>query len=241
MKMNYEELRSLLQQELAMVDKPANRINYQRFFKEKLEEPVGLKTPVLRLVSNRCFRELRDLSPKEILRLADRLLASGERYARFFAFEWSGKIRDDFTTSDFSLFQRWLKKYVDNWGACNHFCSTTIGPLLQLYPELVSKTESWARSRNRWSRRAAAVCLIRPVREGILLDQVFARADTLLIDSDDMVQKGYGWMLKEAANIFPKEVFEYVMAHKDQMPRTALRYAIEKYPAQKRKQAMRRD
>jgi 3-methyladenine DNA glycosylase AlkD len=239
--MKLTDVISLLKQELNKIDKPANRLNYQRFFKEKLEQPVGIKTAVLRKISNRCFRELRDLPPKEMLKLCDGLLASGEHYARFFAFEWSDKIRDDFTTSDFSLFQRWLKKYVDNWGACDHFCGSTIGPLLLLYPELVKRTELWARSRNRWLRRASAVCLISPVRNRLLLDQVFSRADTLLTDSDDMVQKGYGWMLKEASNVYPKEVFAYVMAHKDQMPRTALRYAIEKYPPAKRKQAMRRD
>lgn len=48
-------------------------------------------------------------------------------------------------------------------------------------------------------------------------------------------------MLKEASNLYPKEVFDYVMQHKDIMPRTALRYAIEKYPKKLRKKAMKRD
>ena len=61
------------------------------------------------------------------------------------------------------------------------------------------------------------------------------------MDKDDLVQKGYGWMLKEAGNRFPKEVFEHVMKHKREMPRTALRYAIEKLPVELRKEAMKRD
>ena len=69
---------------------------------------------------------------------------------------------------------------------------------------------------------------------------VFKTADLLLTDDDDMVQKGYGWMLKEAANRFPNEVFNYVMKNRRDMPRTALRYAIEKYPAAKRKEAMKK-
>ena len=67
---------------------------------------------------------------------------------------------------------------------------------------------------------------------------VFEIADILLLDKDDMVQKGYGWMLKEASNHEPKKVFEYVMRHKKEMPRTALRYAIEKLSPDLRKQAM---
>ena len=62
-----------------------------------------------------------------------------------------------------------------------------------------------------------------------------------MTDSDDMVQKGYGWMLKVASNQFPNEVFRYVMKNKNEMPRTALRYAIEKLPSDKRKQAMKKD
>lgn len=58
------------------------------------------------------------------------------------------------------------------------------------------------------------------------------------MDDQDMVQKGYGWMLKVAGDYYPDEVFSYVMKRKDKMPRTALRYAIEKYPPHKRKEAM---
>ncbi len=60
------------------------------------------------------------------------------------------------------------------------------------------------------------------------------------MDKDDMVQKGYGWMLKEASKKHQAEVFDYVMKRKAEMPRTALRYAIEKMPAEMRKKAMER-
>jgi 3-methyladenine DNA glycosylase AlkD len=56
-----------------------------------------------------------------------------------------------------------------------------------------------------------------------------------------MVQKGYGWMLKEASNKYPQEVFNYVLKHRREMPRTALRYAIEKLSPALRKEAMKRE
>jgi 3-methyladenine DNA glycosylase AlkD len=56
-----------------------------------------------------------------------------------------------------------------------------------------------------------------------------------------MVQKGYGWMLKEAANISPKEVYDFVMKRKQIMPRRSLRYAIEKMPPAWKKKAMKKD
>jgi 3-methyladenine DNA glycosylase AlkD len=78
------------------------------------------------------------------------------------------------------------------------------------------------------------------VKQEKYLSDAYKTADILLEDEDDMVQKGYGWMLKEAANKRPQEVFDYVMEHKAKMPRTALRYAIEKLPPAWRKRAMAR-
>jgi 3-methyladenine DNA glycosylase AlkD len=60
----------------------------------------------------------------------------------------------------------------------------------------------------------------------------------MLTDSDDMVQKGYGWMLKAASEKNQKPVFDFVVSNKKRMPRTALRYAIEKMPEELRKKAM---
>ena len=81
--------------------------------------------------------------------------------------------------------------------------------------------------------------LIYPVRkEGKYLGKIFEIADRLLEDEDDLVRKGYGWMLKEASNVYPKKVFDYVMRKKDKMPRVALRYAIEKMTKSWKERAM---
>jgi 3-methyladenine DNA glycosylase AlkD len=65
-----------------------------------------------------------------------------------------------------------------------------------------------------------------------------AIANILLLDRDDLVQKGYGWMLKEASRKNQKEVFDYIIKHKKTMSRTALRYAIEKMPEELKREAM---
>ena len=69
---------------------------------------------------------------------------------------------------------------------------------------------------------------------------MFEIADILLLDSDDMVQKGYGWMLKVASKEHLDEIFRFVTDHKAEMPRTALRYAIEKMPAEMKAKAMKK-
>ena len=79
----------------------------------------------------------------------------------------------------------------------------------------------------------------RPGQEGReFLTDIFEITDSLLLDGDDMVQKGYGWLLKEASRQHQVEVFDYVLRNKAVMPRTSLRYAIEKMPQEMRKKAM---
>jgi len=233
-----DEIMAHLRAELAAADRPANRVNYQQFFKETLAEPVGLKAAALRDISGRVFRELKITSKDDVLRVGDALLESGMRYGKFFAFEWALKAKRAYVVSDFRRFETWLKKYVDNWGSCDSLCCGPLGHLVLMHPELSDKTIKWASSKNRWLRRASAVSLIVAARKGLLKERVFETADRLLADPDDLVQKGYGWMLKEASKQFNAEVLEYVLRHRKDMPRTALRYAIEKYPPAKRRQAM---
>ena len=228
-----------LKSELERQSRPENMHDYQRFHKEKLAQPMGLKAPVVRKISNQCFREeIKQLDAKDVLALGDFLLASGERYMRFFAFEWAIKVSRKLEAREFGRFENWLKRYVDNWGACDHLCCGALGLLIDRFPELADRRRSWGKSGNRWVRRGAAVCLIVPVKNGKLLEEALWTAEQLLTDDDDLVQKGYGWMLKEASRAFPDEVFAFVMEHRADMPRTALRYAIEKYPADRRKLAM---
>jgi 3-methyladenine DNA glycosylase AlkD len=112
--------------------------------------------------------------------------------------------------------------------------------LVEKYPEYVERLRCWTQSENRWLRRAAAVTLVLPARKGGFLGDIFEIADSLLLDRDDLVQKGCGWMLKEASKSHRQEVFDYIIKNKDVMPRTALRYAIEKMPVEMRRQAMAR-
>lgn len=206
-----------------------------------------MRTPGIRKISGEFFRQTRGIPKEGIFELCGKLLDMGEinpkkgLIYRTLAFDWAFKIRKEYTRSDFELFQSWLNLYVRSWGACDDFCTHALGHLFFLFPELVRETKRWARSSDRWHRRASAVSTIYSLRRRKLLDEAFQIADILLTDTDDMVQKGYGWMLKEASKKFPADVFNYVMIHKPEMPRTALRYAIEKLNPVERAEAMKRD
>jgi 3-methyladenine DNA glycosylase AlkD len=216
-------------------------MNAQQFEKEKLEKPMVLRTAVVRKVSAEHFREVRNLSKDEIFKLCEELLKENDGDLRDIAFDWAYRLKKRYEKKDFQIFERWLKKYVKGWGSCDHLCVHPLGNLVLQFPELSAKTKKWAHSNNRWERRAAAVALIPALRRKLLLKEAFQAADILLQDKEDLVQKGYGWMLKEASNRFPNEVFRYVMKNRKRIPRTALRYAIEKLPLGWKKKAMRKE
>jgi 3-methyladenine DNA glycosylase AlkD len=111
---------------------------------------------------------------------------------------------------------------------------------VQKYPASIGEIVSWTDSSNRWLKRASAVSLIIPAKKGLFLNEILIISDRLLTDKDDMVQKGYGWMLKEASNLHRDEVYQYVFKRRRDMPRTALRYAIEKMPPEMKKEAMKK-
>ncbi|HXF47979.1 MAG TPA: DNA alkylation repair protein [Verrucomicrobiae bacterium] len=239
--MNKHSIVQRVQSSLSRFSHPKYFMNSQRFEKEKLDTPFVLRTPIVRGISANHFREIRNLRKEKIFKLCKALLEERDGNLGDIAFDWVYRCRRRYKKKDFRTFERWLKKYVKSWGSCDHLCVHPLGHLILQYPELAVKTKKWAYSKNHWKRRAAAVALIPALRRKLLLEEAFQTADVLLQDEEDLVQKGYGWMLKEASNRFPKEVFRYVMKNRQKMPRTALRYAIEKLPTSLKKEAMRKD
>ena len=209
----------------------------QRFFKEQVNF-LGIKTSIVRKIAKQHFKDIKDEDKKDIFELCQELLKSDYSEEAFIAFEWAYYIRKQYEPSDFHVFERWIRKYVNNWAKCDTFCNHTVGSYIEQYPECLRDVKKWAKSENRWFRRASAVSLIIPARKGRFLKEIFEISDLLLNDKDDLVQKGYGWLLKEASKNHQVEVYEYIAKNKKEMPRTALRYALEKMPEDFRRKAM---
>lgn len=204
------------------------------FFKEPVKL-YGVRAPIVKRIARDHFKTVKKLPKKDIYNICEELLASNYNEESSIAFDWVLRLRAGYTKAEFKTFERWMKTYVTNWAMCDDLCTHALGYFVLSFPEFVSRIKKWTTSKNRWVRRASAVALIVSVRKKQNLKEVFETADLLLNDPDDMAQKGYGWMLKEASNVFPKEVFDFVMKRKERMPRTALRYAIEKLPESERK------
>lgn len=208
-----------------------------RFFKETVKL-YGVKTAIVSTISKAEYKNLEMKDKAEVFQLCEELWQSGYLEEAFIACNWAYSRHQDYGPEDFAMFEHWITNYVSNWASCDTLCNHTVGALLVKYPEFVSQLRIWAKSDNRWLRRASAVSLIIPAKEGKFITDIFAIADILLLDKDDLVLKGYGWLLKEASRNHQTEVFDYVMNNKKVMPRTALRYAIEKMPEDFRRSAM---
>ena len=214
--------------------------SFQRFFKEKATF-YGVKTGTVGKIAKRYWTEVKSYGKKEVFSLCEELYRSGYTEEAFVVSFWLPNLVEKLEPSDLAIFKGWIEKYIDNWAKCDGLCNHTIGSFVEKYPESINEVKSWAKSKNRWLKRAAAVSLIIPAKKGDFLQDVFEISNLLLSDEDDIVQKGYGWLLKEASRKHQKQVFDYVLENKKKMGRTALRYAIELMPKELKTEAMKKD
>lgn len=215
------------------------RISGERFFREEVKI-YGIRTATALAISREFFKKIPDKGKSAVFGLCEELWRSGYMEESFIACNWSYSVRKQFEEKDIEIFSEWIDRYVTNWASCDTFCNHTIGESLVRFPSWTGTLKEWAASDNRWMRRAAAVSFIIPARKGLFLDDVFEIAGILLTDSDDMVRKGYGWMLKAASQSNQGEVYDFVIRNRESMPRTSLRYAIEKMPREMKIEAMKK-
>ena len=90
-----------------------------------------------------------------------------------------------------------------------------------------------------WDNRIAIVSTYAFIRKGQLED-TYALGDLMMHHTHDLMHKAIGWMLREAGKRDPERLYDYVLSHRAEMPRTMLRYAIEKFSPQERSILMRR-
>lgn len=188
-----------------------------------------LKTGDIRKLSSKLFRMVKDKSKENVFALCQGLLDQNSWPLKVVAFDFAHRMKKQYDQNTFSLFQSWLENYVRGWGDCDDFCTHAFGELICQNTALVKDIIPWTQREEFWMRRAAAVVLIPSIRDdkykGTNPLQI---ADLLLTDAHDLVQKGYGWMLKALSEKEPQAVRDYLIKHKDVMPRVAFRYALEK-------------
>jgi len=138
-----------------------------------------------------------------------------------------------------SVVQGWLSRnQCDNWSAVDELAPRVITPLLRRHPSLLPRVRRWNRSRNLWVRRASVVCLVTLARHGEQLETAYDTAYVLRNDGEDLMHKAVGWLLREAGRTDAARLESFLVEHGAGLPRTTLRYAIERFPAPSRKRLL---
>jgi len=226
-----------LRKELKKSSDSKTKESSKRFFKEEIKV-YGVKSAIVGQIAKKYYPQIKDLKKEEVFKICEELLKSDYCEESYIVADWLPREIKKLEKKDIYIFKIWIEKYINNWAKCDTLCNHTIGDMITKYPELAKEVKSWSKSKNTWMKRASAVSFILPARRGEYLDVAFEISDTLLLDKEDLVQKGYGWLLKEASRMHQKEVLNYVIKNKKVMPRTALRYAIELMPKELREKAM---
>ena len=211
----------------------------QWFFKDEIKSH-GWYTADLRRAIRRCRREiLQEHDFDFLVRTADQLFSGPvleEKIAAIFLLE---NLDAQFGDREFRMFEGWLDR-ITSWADHDGLVHYLIAPMIALKPSRAKAVFRWAKSRNRWHRRAGCVALIRGARAKLLFAEVVKLSDTLLDDSDDMVQKGLGWLLRETAKYDARRTVPYLMKIRNRAPRLVLRTACETLPEAVRKKILER-
>lgn len=201
----------------------------QWFFKDQIKSH-GWYTAALRRAVRETRREiLRDHDFDFLVEVADQLFSGSvleEKVAAVFLLEGLG---DRFGDREFKLFETWLDR-ISSWADHDGLVHYLIAPIMVSKPARVKAAFRWAKSKNRWHRRAACVALIRGARAKMFFPEIVRLSNFLLGDPDDMVQKGLGWLLRETAKFDAKRTVPYLMKIRGNAPRLVLRTACETVP-----------
>ncbi len=131
------------------------------------------------------------------------------------------------------IYEFYLKntKFINNWDLVDCSADEIIGGYLIDKPK--KTLEELAGSNNLWERRIAIIATHRFLREG-MIKEALEIAEILVDDSEDLIQKAVGWTLREVGKKNLKKEQKFLQKNYKRMGRTALRYAIEKFPQKER-------
>jgi 3-methyladenine DNA glycosylase AlkD len=209
-------------------------VGVQWFFKEEIKSH-GWYTAALRKAAVQARRSLaREHGMDFVVQVADQLFSGRNLEEKVFAVFLLEKQTKDFGGDEFQLFASWLDR-VSSWADHDALVHDVLAPMVAAKPSRSRQVFLWAKSPNRWRRRAACVALIRGTRERMFFPQILRLSNRLLNDDDDMVQKGLGWLLRETAKADPRRTVPYLMKIRKNAPRLVLRTACETLPVATRK------
>lgn len=193
---------------------------------------LGITVPGTRLIA----KKYRDLPHEELVILANSKYHEERLTALVILNHKYAKAKDD--AQRIELFEFWLdlvKNYkVNNWDLIDA-SAPYMGEILKRHLGYGSSfLTALSKSENLWERRASIILTFPLIRIG-KFGPTLAMAEEALTDEHHLIHKAAGWMLREVGKRDQDLLTDFILKHKANMPRTMLRYAIEKYSEEERK------
>ena len=226
--------------ELEGMSRPAGEFDASRYFRAADDlQFFNVGSPNVRAFARRLVQDHPEWTVDEAMAFAEALIADPVLEVKGLAVEVVARYRRTFRPSHLAVWKRWLAaNHSANWATTDAICGLLIGPLLVTHPELAVKLRAWSGNRNLWVRRASAVGLLPGIRRHLHLDQGYATAVALHPDPADLIHKAVGWLLRELGKVDAPRLERYLLVHGSAIPRTTVRYAIERFPVAARKRLL---
>ena len=207
----------------------------QWFFKEDVQSH-GWYTDDLRTFARKTRREILYQRGLEFLvEVADRLFTGHVLEEKIFAVLLLENLAGQLDGSHFDLFESWIGR-ISSWADHDGLVHSLVAPMVGADRRRLRRVFAWAKSPDRWHRRAACVALIQGRQQSEFFREALQLSNILLKDKDDMVQKGLGWLLRVTAKADPQQTIPYLMSIRERAPRLVLRTASETLaPAEKKR------
>jgi 3-methyladenine DNA glycosylase AlkD len=214
---------------------PQRARGVQQYFKNAIVA-LGIDTPTLRSYAAGVAQPLAaSWALDDALELCDRLLQEPELEIRGVGILILGAFQREFRPGLTKVARRWLETRLDNWALVDSFCGTVLSPLLERHPTVERTLCQWSHAASLWVRRAAMVTLVPFARRGRQLELAYGLAQEHFGDPEDLMHKAVGWLLREAGKTDMARLRRYLEEHGPTIPRTTLRYAIERFPLAERR------
>jgi 3-methyladenine DNA glycosylase AlkD len=207
------------------------------FKRHEKTEFYGVSSPKARQIERSLFEIVRrNWTIRDAVCYCDILIREPRMESKFIGLLLLSRYRKRFDAELLRKVKSWISRgYCDNWAVTDAISTLIMAPLLRSFPGLIPSAKSWLSSENLWLRRSVLVSLVPAARRGERLDDAYAAAASLLGSRDDLIHKATGWLLREAGKTDPSRLEAFLLNRGPGIPRTALRYAIEKFPPAKRR------
>jgi len=213
----------------------------KRFFKPwERVSLYGLKTPDVKRIERQLYAGVRkSWTFADALAFCDLLMHDRHLESKAVGLSLLKRYHRQFEEGLLVTAKGWLENGLcDNWAVTDDLSTGVLWRLLERFENLACQFEKWRQSPNLWVRRAGVVVFVKCAGKGRHLDRVYRIVTALLPDSHDLIHKACGWLLREAGKADARRLEKYLLKHGPAIPRTTLRYAIERFPMEKRRRIL---